>query len=104
MDERKLKAYIGFALRARKLVLGVNAVEATRGKVYLMLSDRTASENTKKEIQKLEKRFSCPLVEVDDLESLTGKAHCKLAAMRDESLAGAVLAAIGKDQSQGGDR
>lgn len=91
MAADKMKAYLGFALRARKLVLGVNAVKVTRGRVDLLIADKGASPNTKKEIESLKKRFSCPLVWVEDLEDLTGKAHCKLAAMKEEHLAKAIL-------------
>lgn len=96
-DDRKIKTYLGFALRARKLVLGVNAAKAIRGNVYLLVADRTASPNARKEIESLKKRFSCPLIEVDDLEGITGKECCKLAAVREENLARAALAAAGKE-------
>ncbi len=91
MEENKLGAYIGFARRAGKLTVGVNAVKALRGKVYLLLLDSGASENTKKETESLKSRFSCPLVVVENLESLTGKPMCKLAAMQEEHLARAAL-------------
>ncbi len=88
---QKTKSYLGFARRAGKLVLGVNAVSAVRGEVFLLVADRAASPNTQKEIGSLQRRFSCPLAEVDDLESLTGRSLCKLAAVRDPNLARAIL-------------
>ena len=91
MERNKISSYVGFALRARKLVLGVGAIEACRGKVYLLLADKSASENTKKQIGSLAKKFSCPVLEVEDLEGLTGKHVCKLAAMQEENLARAIL-------------
>lgn len=103
MERNKLAAYIGFALRARKIVLGVNAAEACRGGVFLLLADGSASENTKKQIGRLAKKFSCPVLVVEDLAELTGKAYCKLAAMQEENLARAILkeAGTGRDP-QGG--
>ncbi len=86
----KLSAYLGFALRARKIALGVNAVSALSGGVYVLVADRSASENTKKEIARLARKFACPLVEVDGLENSVGKDFCKLAAVRDENLARAI--------------
>ena len=88
---QKSKSYLGFARRAGKLVLGVNAVKATKGEVYLLLADRAASPNTQKEIQALAGKFSCPLLQTDDLEGLVGKPFCKLAAVREEHLARAIL-------------
>lgn len=87
----KTATYLGFALRARKAVLGVNAVKACKGTVYLLLADRSASENTMKEIERLRDRFGCPLLKVDGLETIAGKAFCKLAAVREEHLARAIL-------------
>ncbi len=90
MRENKIAAYLGFALRARKVVLGVGAAQTAHG-ICLLVVDRTASENSRKEIEKIRKRENCPLVEVDDLEGMTGKAYCKLAAVREENLARAIL-------------
>ena len=93
MAGNKLQTYLGFARRAGKLTLGVNALSTLKGGVYLLVADTSASENTKKEIEKLAKRFSVPVVWTEDLETLTGKECCKLAALREEHLAIAVLTA-----------
>lgn len=95
MAANKMGTYLGFCKRAGKLALGVNAAAATRGRVYLLVADRSASPNTQKEIQKLAARFSCPVVWTDGLESLVHKEACKLAAVREEHLAAAI---IGLDQ------
>ncbi len=87
----KINTYLGFALRARKITLGVNAIKAERGKVYLLLADLGASENTKREIGRLKEKFQCPLYYIEDLEGRTGKAYCKLAALREEELARAIV-------------
>lgn len=94
-NQNKIRTYLGFARRAGKLALGVNAAKCVRGRVYLLVADSSASPNTKKEIESLKKRFSCPLLEVDNLEELTSKPLCKLAAMREEHLAQAVMNAAG---------
>ncbi len=98
MQRNKIKTYLGFARRAGKLPLGVNAAKCVRGRVYLLVADSGASPNTKKEIENLKNRFSCPLIEVDGLEELTGKPLCKLAAVREEHLAQAVLGAAEADR------
>ncbi|MDE5897060.1 MAG: hypothetical protein K2H43_04525, partial [Clostridia bacterium] len=69
-----------------------------RGRVYLIVDEVSASENTKKKIEKLARRFSCPVIRIGDLESVTGKTSCKLAAVREESLARAVIAASGGEE------
>ncbi len=95
----KIETYLGFARRAGKLIAGVNAVKASGGRIFLLVADRSASENTKKEIAKLKSRFSCPLAEVGNLEEITGKPLCKLAAVCEEHLAGAILREINQSSS-----
>lgn len=89
--ESKIGTYLGFCKRAGKLVLGVNAVAATRGRIYLFVADRAASEGTKKDIAKLAARFACPVVWTDGLETLVHKELCRLAGVREEHLAAAIL-------------
>ena len=91
MNTDKIRAYLGFALRAGKLALGINAVQATKGKIFLLVADEGASPNSKKQIEQIHTRFGCPILWVEDLEGLTGKPFCKLAAMREENLARAVM-------------
>lgn len=95
-----IKTYLGFAKRAGKLTLGVNAVGAERGKVYLLIADVSASPNTKKEIERIRKKLGCPFAETADLETLTDKAEVKLAAVREEHLAAAIVAELAKRRSE----
>ncbi len=99
--EDKRRTYLGFAKRAGKLTLGVNAVKASKSKIYLLIADMGVSSNTKKEIERLQKRMGCPLVFVEDLEELTGKDFCKLAAVTEEHLAEAARKEIEKRNSSG---
>ena len=94
MERSKIAAYLGFARRAGKLTLGVQAAATAKRGVYLLVMDENVGPNNRKEIEKLVKRFSCPLVGIDGLEDLTGKANCKLAAVREEHLAAAILEAM----------
>ncbi len=91
MERSKTASYLGFARRAGKLTLGIEAASAERKKVFLLVADETASANSRKEIAKLQKKFACPLLFVRNLEDMTGKACCKLAAVRDEGLAAAIV-------------
>ena len=86
----KTESYLGFCKRAGKLTLGINGTAAQK-KVCLLVADEGASENSKKEIQKLKARFSCPLIFVEDLGAMVGKEGCRLAAVRDKGLAAAIL-------------
>lgn len=99
MAGNKIASYLGLARRAGKLTLGVNAVAACRSDVFLLVADVAASGNTKKEIEKLRKRLGCPVVWTEELESFTGKAECKLTAVRDKNFADAILRAVEATQT-----
>ena len=99
MKNNKIFTYVGFAIRARKIKTGTNAIKTVKNGVYLMLVCNTASENAKKEALKLAERFCCPLYESIGftVEELTGKENCKLAAILDLELAKAIIANAGYD-------
>lgn len=92
MQRSKVRSYLGFALRAGKLTLGVNAAETLKKGVRLLIADSSVAKNSFKVICKLKDRFACPLLFAKDLGELAEKPGCKLAAVRDESLAKAILA------------
>lgn len=93
LQRSKADGYVGFCRKAGKLTCGFNAVEVQRGDVYLLLLCHTASDNAKKSAKKLSERFGCGLMllEGKTLEEVTGRPNCKLAAVRDENLAKAIL-------------
>ena len=91
MQRSKTATYLGFARRAGKLTLGVQAAGTVRWGVYLLVADESVAPNNRKEIEKLTRKFSCPLIFVSGLEEMTGKANCKLAAVRDQHLAEAII-------------
>ena len=88
----KAETFIGFALRKRALVCGMNAAASVRGRVGLVLVCATASENTKKDAEKFARKKRCPLlVSATALAEITGKENCKVAAVCDKPLAAAIL-------------
>ncbi len=91
----KIASYLGLARRAGKLTLGVNALGTVK-KCFLIAADPAASENSKKEIEKQQRRLKCPLVFLDGLGETVGKAGCMVAAVREEHLAAAILKEIGE--------
>lgn len=95
MDGNKIEAYLGFALRAGKLVLGLNSIETIKKGVYCLLLDEGAAKNSHKEARKLKEKFDCPLLIIRDLGALMKREGCKLAAVKDSSLAEAILREAG---------
>ena len=91
MDARKIESYLGFALRAKKLAQGLNNIQTLKKGVYCLLLDGEAQKNSQKQAKKLQERFSCPLIIVSGLGALLKREGCKIAALQDESLAGAII-------------
>ncbi|MBQ3235630.1 MAG: hypothetical protein IJA97_05685 [Clostridia bacterium] len=93
MEKSKPLTFIGFAIRARKVRAGTNAIATLKGGVTVLIICESASENAFKEAIKLSKKFNAPLVvsKTYKVEDLIKKQHCKLLAIQDESLGNAIL-------------
>ena len=92
MEKSKAFTFIGFAIKARKLRCGVNAI-STLKKADLLILCSSASENTKKDAVKLSKKLNAKLSVLNEvlLESVVYKDKCKLVAVTDNALAKAIL-------------
>ncbi|MBE7083086.1 MAG: hypothetical protein E7373_00605 [Clostridiales bacterium] len=97
----KAETFIGFAIRTGKFKIGTNAV-ATLKKAYLVIVCNSASENTKKEAEKLARKFGCPLIESKNksLEQITHRENAKVMAISDKQLSDAVLSNSEEDFTQ----
>lgn len=95
-NKSKAETFIGFAMRTGKFRIGANAA-ATLKKAYLVIVCKTASENCKKEAEKLAKKLRCSLLETvtKTLDEMTHKENAKIMAIADEGLAKAI-----KDNSE----
>ena len=93
MPQSKAATYLGFARRAGKLTLGINAAQAVK-KCYLLVADVAVGKNSKKEIEKLKEKFACPLVYCENLGDMVARPGCMLAAVREEHLAHAAYEAL----------
>lgn len=91
MERSKTASYLGFARRCGKLTLGVGGVGTLKRGVFLLVADSSVAKNSKKEIEKLQKKFACPLLYTENLGEMVGKEICMLAAVRDEGLANAIV-------------
>ncbi len=93
--EQKTKAqtFIGFAVRARAVRVGVNAV-ATLKRASLIIVCGTAAENTVKDALKLARRFRCKIIKGANkpLAEYVHRENAKVVAVTDQKLADAILA------------
>ena len=90
----KIVSYIGFAIRARKVKLGVNAADSAKvGTIKLLVLCSTAAKNTVKEAVSLSKKHGAKIVlsKLFTVEEITHKEKCKLIAVLDKELSGAIL-------------
>lgn len=92
-------SYIGFAIKARKLRTGINAIGTLGGGVYLIILCHSGEKNAVKEAENLSAKHGVPLIlsTKRTLESITGKENCKVAAITDENLATAIMNNLGED-------
>jgi hypothetical protein len=98
LAERAIETFIGFCVKARKISLGAGAIDTLKGGVYLILVCSSASENTFKLALKYKNRFSCPLIICKRLlEDAVNKPNCKIAAVKDQSLAQAIINSVNED-------
>ncbi len=92
MSKSRIETFIGFCIKSRKISLGSGAISTLRGGVHLLIMDGGAANNSKRLALKFKNRFDCPLLICKSgFDVAVNKPDCKLAAIRDESLAKAIL-------------
>ena len=96
----KISTYLGFCIRAGKIVFGVDRIETLK-KTYLLLADGELKENSFKIMLKTSEKFSAELIVTEGnlLGELLHKPQVKAVAILDEQLALAIKKAMeGKPQ------
>lgn len=98
MALNKVRTYIGFCIKSGKISRGVNAIESIKSGVYLLIMDSSAAKNSVKSAISLKNKFSCPLIVCKSgFETDVNYIGCRLAAIRDEGLAKAILDNLGEN-------
>ncbi len=89
----KVLTFIGFALRARGVKCGVNAVATIKNSCEVMILCKTASNNTFDDAVKLAKKLSAKLYVSKNylIEDVVNKQNCKLIAITNKELAVAII-------------
>ena len=92
MERSKLQSYLGFCVRARKIVFGVDNIEKERKGVYLLLCDEALGESSFKTMRKAQENLACPLLiaEKEVLGAALYRPAVKAAAIKDKHLAKAI--------------
>lgn len=84
---------MGFSVKARNIIYGIEQIKASKKKMYAILLCRGASQNAKKEAVSFAKSKNIALLITKEipLEEIVNKVNCKTAALTDENLANALI-------------
>ncbi|MDR0426648.1 MAG: hypothetical protein LBH24_05735 [Clostridiales bacterium] len=87
----KAGTFIGFAVKAGRVLYGVESIERYKRAKYLILTCPTLAENSRKRL--MAKIEGIPVIQPknETLSALLHRENCKAAALTDRELAQAVL-------------
>lgn len=94
----KFVTMIGFARRSGKIVYGLDSLKRSKNIKLLAVSD-TASDNLKRNMERLADNSEIPIVLVERLESTVGN-NVKALGLTDTNMAKAVAEYIGAGSTQ----
>ena len=94
--KEKIYKYLGFAARARKLAVGMTAVEqsARKGKTKLIIVGEEVGKNSIKKLEKLCDKYNVKMIvfgKCEELSHATGKRDKGIFALEDENLTKAII-------------
>ncbi len=97
MENNKIATYLGFCIRAGKIIFGVDRLEKQKKGVHLLLIDGGVGKNSLKPTLLAKERLNCPLImtEAGVLGETLHRPAVKVAAITDEHLASAILSVVG---------
>ena len=89
----KIETYIGFCVRSRKIIFGVEMIERQKKGVYLLIADGAIGKNSLKSMVNAQTNFSCPFLMTDEgaLSASVHRPAVKAVAITDQNLAKAIL-------------
>ena len=88
----KISSYVGFAIKARKVLIGQSLIKGNKTKqIYCLLVCSSASENLINLAQNVASKQNCELITINNLEDLTHISGLKIIAITDESLGNAII-------------
>ena len=92
MKNAKIITYLGFCIRARKIVFGVDEIETLRKGAYLLIVDGGLGASSLKTVVKASEKLACPLLVTESgaLGEHLQRPAVKAVAIKDKHLAQAV--------------
>ncbi len=99
MEKSKIETYLGFCIRAGKIIFGTEMISRQKKKIKLLIFDGGMGANSLKIMIKAQETHACPLLttETGALGEFVHKPAVKAVAVTDESLASAILSVVDKE-------
>ena len=93
MDKSKIETYLGFCIRAGKIIFGVEMIERQKKGVKLLMADGAIGKNSFKPTVQAHEKFGCPLLITAEgqLGALLHRPAVKAVAVKDGHLATAIV-------------
>lgn len=91
MQNTKINSYIGFAVKMKKAIYGVDNIKRSKLKIYALIYDGTLSENSYKQLKLYGERNDIPIIKSEDeLSEILKRDKVKALGIANESLAKAI--------------
>ena len=92
----KLENYLGFCIRSRKILFGIDNVDKQRKGVYLLICDEELGRSSLKTLLHAQEKFGCPLLMAKKsvLSEYLHRPAVKAVAILDNNLAKAILSVV----------
>ena len=93
MEKNKIETYLGFCIRARKIIFGVEMIERQKKGIKLLIADGAIGKNSLKSMVNAQAKFACPFLMTDEgaLSAAVHRPAVKAVAITDQNLAKAIL-------------
>ena len=95
----KVENYLGFCIRARKIIFGAESIEKQKRGVHLLIVDGAIGKNSLKPAVAAMERLHCPMLMTSEglLGKMLHKPAVKAVAITDDHLASAILSVAESD-------
>jgi hypothetical protein len=92
----KIETYLGFCIRSRKILFGIDNVDKQKKGVCLLICDEELGKSSLKTLLHAQEKFGCPLL-ISEKGVLSERLHrpsVKAVALLDNNLAQAILSVV----------
>ncbi|MCL2862392.1 MAG: hypothetical protein FWE22_08290 [Firmicutes bacterium] len=91
-ENSKIKSYLGFSIKANKIVYGLDNILQYRKRIHLLVICSSAGKGLTKNLNLYAEQKEITLIETKDLAKLLSKENVKAVGLTDKNLAKAIIA------------